>query len=262
MPDQWCANTSNRPNKSKIVCKPTHPDVQRRIGRVLAAFLGRKFSVLFEKHEYSCSTCYLSAKHEYEDASIRSVSDSMDTDDFRSARASAFTAASNISSIAGTDVTDSGSESSSSMAFEKDVAKVISAVERKEATSLLNDVLPVLGQRPIIDIRNRYIVRQQVDGALVLIRKTAESIFCQDENEDEDENEEEDDELLVQNSRVSDVTMTEADELVANFKYLVSSSDYSEQIRILTLAPKAWGRLNIENFFRCSQHQVRYGVLL
>jgi hypothetical protein len=252
MPNTWCANTNSHPKKTKIGCKPSHPKGQRRIGRELADFLGQKFSVSFDEHDYLCSPCYLSAQRECNHVSLNSASDSMDTDGFRSTHASATSAVSSMSPLADTDSSNPGSDGSSSTASEKDMANVISFVEQKEATTLLNAVLAVLGQGPIIDVRNRNIVRQQVNGALAMIRKAAESILREDEDE----------ELFVKSNSASDVTIDEIDELVTNFKYLVTTSDYSEQIRLLTLAPKAWGRIKMQNFFQCSQHQVRYAVFL
>ena len=56
--------------------------------------------------------------------------------------------------------------------------------------------------------------------------------------------------------------MDESIEIVNNFKYLINVSDYSEAIKLLTLAPKNWGRLKIKNFFSCSEHQACYSVYL
>ena len=252
MPNPWCVNTSNHPQKTKVGCKPTHPKGQRRIGRDLAVFFGRKFSVVFDKHDYLCSSCYSSAEREWKDALTNSFSESMDTDAYRSKRASAASAILSISSLRYTDSSDAESDASSSTASEKEISDVISFVEQKESTALLNAVFAVLGQGPIIDVRNRNVVRQQVHTALAMIRKAAEPILRQEEDEDRDS----------QSVIASDMIMTDSDELVANFKHLVTSSEYSEQIRLLTLAPISWGRVKIQNFFQCSQHQVRYAVFL
>ncbi|CAF4701229.1 unnamed protein product, partial [Rotaria socialis] len=60
----------------------------------------------------------------------------------------------------------------------------------------------------------------------------------------------------------SDITINEAKQIVNNFKLLVETSDYNEQIRLLTLVPSTWGRTKITNIFHCSQHQARYSIYL
>ena len=40
-------------------------------------------------------------------------------------------------------------------------------------------------------------------------------------------------------------------------KRLFDSSDYDEQVRLLTLSPTGWGRVKIENFFGCNEWQAR-----
>ncbi|CAF4970888.1 unnamed protein product [Rotaria magnacalcarata] len=59
-----------------------------------------------------------------------------------------------------------------------------------------------------------------------------------------------------------DITIDDSAQIVNNLKYLIDVSDYSEKIKLLALASKNWGRLKIENFFLCSEHQARYRAYL
>jgi len=58
------------------------------------------------------------------------------------------------------------------------------------------------------------------------------------------------------------LTVYETNELLDGFKLLFSSSDYDEQVRLLTLAPSNWGRVQMENFFNCNQWQARKALEL
>ena len=59
-----------------------------------------------------------------------------------------------------------------------------------------------------------------------------------------------------------DYTPSEAEVLIQGLKQLIESSDYAEQIPLLTLTPRSWGRAKFESFFTCSERQARYGVYL
>jgi len=45
-----------------------------------------------------------------------------------------------------------------------------------------------------------------------------------------------------------DVLVTESNELLTGLKNLFKDSDESEQIRIMTISPKEWGREKIQNW--------------
>jgi hypothetical protein len=121
----------------------------------------------------------------------------------------------------------------------------------KKSTELLNNVLVLVGQSPITDIRNRNIVRKKVNDAIAIIREVAEQVYTSKEKEEK---------LDVDDN--PEIILDDTQELVINFKYLVDSSDYLEKIRLLTLVPKSWGRLKVTSFFSCSEHQARYGIYL
>lgn len=45
--------------------------------------------------------------------------------------------------------------------------------------------------------------------------------------------------------------------LIDGLKRLFDSSDYDDQVRLLTLSPPNWGRVQIEKFFSCNEWQAR-----
>ena len=71
-----------------------------------------------------------------------------------------------------------------------------------------------------------------------------------------------DDPEAQQESLAFDYTLNEAEEMIQGLKQLVQCSDYAEQIRLLTLAPRSWDRDKVEAFFNCSERQARNGVHL
>jgi hypothetical protein len=58
-------------------------------------------------------------------------------------------------------------------------------------------------------------------------------------------------------SNSTSLTTDENESLIDGLKRLFDSSDYDDQVRLLTLSPPNWGRVHIENFFSCNQWQAR-----
>jgi hypothetical protein len=124
------------------------------------------------------------------------------------------------------------------------------AEKRANATAVLNGIFDLLGEQRIEDARNQNILRARTNSALLLVRRLAENILDSGGRE------------VQQEKETTSYTVDEADEFLTGFKDLVISSDYSEQIRLLTLAPSDWGRGKLQSFFNCSQRQARYAVYL
>ena len=248
----WYANASAHCHQTKIGRKPTHPTGQRRIDNNLAIFLTQHLSVSFEENDHLCSPCYLTAQRELSRIKSNNSPVPMDTEQFRPKRVAATAALSSISTNINIESCISEPSNSSEETSDEEMTNFLPRLQREKSTALLNGVFRLVGQSPIVDIRNRNILRRKVDDALADIRKAAEQILQEQEKEEE----------VTHIDNFLDITLSEAGELTTNFKYLVGSSEYSEQIRLLTLAPKDWGRLKIENFFSCSQHQARYSVYL
>lgn len=58
-------------------------------------------------------------------------------------------------------------------------------------------------------------------------------------------------------SSMNPLSFEDNNTLINGLKSLFDSSDYDEQVRILTISPPSWGRVKIENFFGCNQWQTR-----
>jgi len=248
MSTNWCANFKAHADKTKRGQKPTFPKGKCRVHYDLAAFLTNTSGMSFNEDDFLCTCCYQLAKNSFSQFNSIAASKSMDTDNFRPERAAAVTALSNISTLTNAIKSSSDYEDSSSDMSDEETMNLNSQLNQKESTELLNRVFALVGQSPIRDIRNRNILRQKANDTLRIIRQAAEKVF---EGKEE--------ELLIDNTMIR---MDEATELINNFKYLIDTSDYSETIKLLTLAPKSWGRLKVQNFFSCSDYQARYSIYL
>lgn len=91
--------------------------------------------------------------------------------------------------------------------------------------------------------RNTGILKQSVTKAIDLIRQAADELTSYD--------------VELNDSKLSVLSFEETDYLVGSLKKLFNRSDYDEQIRLLTLSPPKWGRVQIENFFGCNEWQAR-----
>ena len=92
--------------------------------------------------------------------------------------------------------------------------------------------------------RNTGVLKRNVSRAIEAIRKTANKL-CP---------------VTCTNTAHSNSTSlkTEDDEsLIDGLKRLFDSSDYDDQVRLLTLSPPYWGRVQIDKFFSCNEWQAR-----
>jgi hypothetical protein len=250
----WCANYTAHAHKSKVGQKPTYPKGQRRIDANLAAFLTYTSSIPYNENDLLCTTCYQKAKEKFDNitnASSYATSMSIDSNKIRSERAAARSALSTITSLNNIGVLDSEREHSSSDNSDQEITPFKLKANQDKSKELLNNVLSLVNEPPIKDIRNRDFVQQKIDRVLKIIREAAEEVYGSKEEKRK---------LDMDNK--PNITMNDAEELISNFKLLISSSDYSEKIRLLTLVPKSWGRVQITNFFQCSEHQARYSIYL
>jgi len=69
-------------------------------------------------------------------------------------------------------------------------------------------------------------------------------------------------ESTVSKSKTIPLTVDDTETLLNGLKLLFESSECDEQVRLLTLAPSNWGRVQIEKFFGCNQWQARQGIEL
>ncbi|CAF1081291.1 unnamed protein product [Didymodactylos carnosus] len=92
------------------------------------------------------------------------------------------------------------------------------------------------------------------------------------ETETNDNNEETDDESMEEGSKgkVQDrhnanphhLLISESNELLDGLKNLFNESDDTEQVRLMTIAPKQWDRKKVEKWFNSKQNQARRSVIL
>ncbi|CAF4173888.1 unnamed protein product [Rotaria magnacalcarata] len=248
MPTIWCAKSDEHVGKSKVGQKPTFPKGKRRINHELAMFLTNQNGKYFQQDDFLCTRCFETVKQNLAMNLPLITSSAMDIDDRKPERAAATTALLNISALTNIEMSFSDCEDVAPDNCEEEIMALELQLSRQKSLELLNNILSLVGLSSIRDIRNKIIVSKQVDLALSIIRQTAEQI-CDSTNQD----------IITDES---DITINEAKQIVNNFKLLVETSDYDEQIRLLTLVPSTCGRTKITNIFHCSQHQARYSIYL
>ena len=217
----------------------------------LATFLSNFWGISLNEYDFLCTTCCQLGKKSYDIASPVITATPIDTDESPSERAASRTALSNISSLSNAIMHISNPEDSSSDSSNGEFIGLKSKLDGAKAMEFLNSVFAIVGQPPIKDIRNRNHLREKVDYTVRLIRQAAEGLYKEKQEEEE-----------TFSNNTTEITMDESMEIVNNFKYLINVSDYSEAIKLLTLAPKNWVQLKITNFFSCSEHQALYSVYL
>ncbi|CAF3313213.1 unnamed protein product [Rotaria sp. Silwood2] len=144
---------------------------------------------------------------------------------------------------------EGGVSSDSESSINNEVDETEQLFNQKKAKSLLNDVFSVLGISPVSDIRNTNILQQKVTTAIELIWRAADDILKTPKT-------------TLKDFTTSTITVDDTKQLLDGLKLLFKSSDYDEQIRLLTLAPSNWGRLQIQDFFACNQWQAHKALLL
>lgn len=90
-------------------------------------------------------------------------------------------------------------------------------------------------------------MRRNVTRAIEIIKETADEI--------------ESTPASIQSNSMS-LTVNETDILLDGMKILFKSSDYDEQVRLLTLSPPNWGRPQIQKFFSYNEWQARKAIEL
>jgi hypothetical protein len=252
MPTIWCANSLAHDDKTKMGQKPNFPKGQRRLNHNLATFLTNISSLSFTENDYLCTPCYQRSMEKFNEMYISINSPpAMETDEPRPTRTAATTALSNIATLNSFHMFLSDRNKSSDIS-DDEIMDIEFRVNRENSLALLNKFFSLVGLSSVRDIRNQNILRQKVNLGIILIRKAAEELYTENQEKEE----------IIKSNNKSDITINDANELVTNFQLLVNMSDYPEQIRLLTLVPKAWGRVKTSTFFGCTDHQARYGIYL
>ncbi|CAF3890887.1 unnamed protein product [Rotaria sp. Silwood1] len=118
-----------------------------------------------------------------------------------------------------------------------------------KAKDILYQVFKVFGISPISDFRKTTIIQQQVTKAIHLIRLAADEIITSPRTASKD---------LAKTV----LTIDDTEQLLDDLKLLFRTSEYDEQVRLLTLASSDWERVQIEKFFNCNQWQARKALEL
>jgi hypothetical protein len=240
---------------------PDGPDKHRkgknRISAEMASFINDEYSldgltkVIDTTSDLLCTACF-----HFETSRMDSVvsSHKMDTSEVTrpTVRTAAILASARISDQSGIErmVFDQQERDSSSDDMDDETSHMETAERREQTISLLNGVFDLFSLKRINDTRNQNILRDQTNKVTVTIHRLVKQLLPGNDAE------------ALQESLAFDYTLNEAEELIQGLKQLVGCSDYAEQIRLLTLAPRSWGRAKVEAFFNCSERQARYGVHL
>ncbi|CAF2800654.1 unnamed protein product [Rotaria sp. Silwood2] len=120
--------------------------------------------------------------------------------------------------------------------------------KQEKAMDKLTSMFQVLGLPLIHDQSNVAPIRQQIDELYRNLHHLCDVL----EGKEEDSNDPNPHNILV----------SESNELLTGLKSLYKDSDDSEQIRIMTISPKRWGREKIQNWFQSTENQARQAVVL
>ena len=229
----WCANSLAHGNKTKMGQKLNFPKGQRRLNHNLATFLTNISALSFTENDYLCTPCYQRSMEKFNEMYISIDSPpAMETDEPRPTRTSATTALSNIATLNSFDMFLADRRESSDIS-DDEIMDIEFRVSRENSLAILNKFFSLVGLSSVRDIRNQNILRQKVNLGIILIRKAAEELYTENQEKEE----------IIKSNNKSDININDANELVTNFQLLVNMSEYPEQIRLLTLVPKAWGRV-------------------
>ena len=99
----------------------------------------------------------------------------------------------------------------------------------------------------VLNRRNTGTMRSNVTKAIETIKETADDI---------------DSTSGSTKSNNMSLIVSETNMLLDGMKLLFKSSDYDEQVRLLTLSPHHWGRSQIQKFFSCNEWQARKAIEL
>ncbi|CAF4999376.1 unnamed protein product [Rotaria sp. Silwood1] len=116
---------------------------------------------------------------------------------------------------------------------------------KEEAKRKLNAVFELLNIPTIRDIRRIKHIRENIYAACSALHTLCDMLL---ETEEQPVN---------QHLSGKDTNL-----LLSGFHNLFQQSGDNEQVRLLTIAPDYWGRIMIQKWFNCSEHQARQGILL
>ncbi|CAF2736002.1 unnamed protein product, partial [Rotaria sp. Silwood2] len=120
--------------------------------------------------------------------------------------------------------------------------------EQNKAMEKLSTVFHLLNIAPIHDKLAVRPIRAKVDEAYRILHQLCDAL------------EKKSDGLYDPNPH--DLLISESNQLLDGLKTLFNKSDEDEQVRLMTIAPKQWGRKKIEKWFQSKQSQARRSLIL
>ncbi|CAF5037843.1 unnamed protein product, partial [Rotaria sp. Silwood1] len=118
----------------------------------------------------------------------------------------------------------------------------------EQAMEQLSAVFKLLKINPVHDKLNTRSIRSKIDEVYTYLHGLCDIL----EGKSAQANNPNPHGLLVQ----------ESNDLLTGLKDLFNESDVSEQIRLLTIAPKEWGHEKVRKWFGSTQHQARQSLIL
>ncbi|CAF4757870.1 unnamed protein product [Rotaria sp. Silwood1] len=118
----------------------------------------------------------------------------------------------------------------------------------EQAMEQLSAVFKLLKINPVHDKLNTRSIRSKIDEVYTYLHGLCDIL----EGKSAQANNPNPHGLLVQ----------ESNDLLTGLKDLFNESDVSEQVRLLTIAPKEWGREKVRKWFGSTQHQARQSLIL
>ncbi|CAM4790993.1 unnamed protein product [Rotaria magnacalcarata] len=245
MPSQWCAHPVYHSGKTKSGSKPSHPHGNRKVNNSTTKSC--------EENDLLCRTCYEKelSKLNLHNLSLTSIEEEyghLELDNKRRKRRCTRTLGFAESSDDDSLLDKSGESSFLQTSREDEESDgVEDELRQSKAKALLNDVFELLGLPKVFDWRTMRTMRRNVTRAIEIIKETADEIDSTSAS--------------IQSNSMS-LTVNETDILIDGMKILFKSSDYDEQVRLLTLSPPNWGRPQIQKFFSCNEWQARKAIEL
>ncbi|CAF3771436.1 unnamed protein product [Rotaria sp. Silwood1] len=120
--------------------------------------------------------------------------------------------------------------------------------QEEQAMEQLSAVFKLLKINPVHDKLNTRSIRSKIDEVYTYLHGLCDIL----EGKSAQANNPNPHGLLVQ----------ESNDLLTGLKDLFNESDVSEQIRLLTIAPKEWGHEKVRKWFGSTQHQARQSLIL
>ncbi|CAF4587125.1 unnamed protein product, partial [Rotaria socialis] len=256
MPIDLCAHPVAHPSTTKLGCRPSHPRGDRILHAELTRHISETYGMIDETGQFLtgyhlCRTCYekeyaiYNAKKSHQQNMGEDGGEMMYVDDENTENQRQLHSTTNDLSMADYQMNEKFESSTpESITGSEDSDDIEHGHRQQQAKHILNKVFQALSITPILDTRDNGALKRDVTRAIQGIRKLANEL-CHVPN------------TKTLKSNVTLLATEENELLIDGLKRLFGSSDYDDQVRLLTLSPPTWGRVQIENFYFCNEWQSR-----